>query len=246
MSCFLTSTTTRVDGEWLFTAHVRTPLYAGARIRFQERWYPVAEDLTVKVKFSAKDSLDAQEVSRRIGNQIDAAGATIREGRQASSIALHAALTKTIGALDRACESGFLGQVAGSCAFAAYLADLQVKKSLPQMSSCVRAGDGETTGFFDAAGNSHAHYWVEIDDGNERFVADIAADLFGGEPIIVLPLVDAAAFYVPADEGLALERMAALQERIASAAPSDSTASPERAALYTHLWADKAVMSLLT
>jgi hypothetical protein len=245
MSCFLTSTTTRVDGEWLFTAHVRAPLYAGARIRFQERWYPVGEDLTVKVKFAAKDSFDAREVSREIGNQIDAAGATIREGRQASSIALHAALTKTIGALDRACESGFLGQVAGSCVFAAYLADLQVKKSLPKMSSCIRAGDGETTGFFDAAGNCHAHYWVEVDDGNERFVADIAADLFGDEPIALLPLADAEGRYVPADEALVRERMAALRERIESAAPSDSTVRPDRAALCAQLWADKSVMSLL-
>ncbi|KVP75403.1 hypothetical protein WJ93_08440 [Burkholderia ubonensis] len=99
-------------------------------------------------------------------------------------------------------------QPAGSCAFAAYLLDHSVKRWLPQMRSCIRGGDGNANGgFFDTLGNGHGHYWVEIDDGTERWVADITADQFGEAPICLLRLSEAQGRYVPGNQELVLEQM---------------------------------------
>ncbi|KVP17234.1 hypothetical protein WJ84_03005 [Burkholderia ubonensis] len=109
-------------------------------------------------------------------------------------------------------------QTAGSCAFAAYLLDFSVQRWLPQMRSCVRGGDGKADGgFFDATGNGHGHYWVEIDDGRERWVADITADQFGEAPICLLRLSEAQGRYVPGNQELVLEQMEVFGEWLAEA-----------------------------
>ncbi|WP_157657820.1 hypothetical protein [Burkholderia ubonensis] len=110
-------------------------------------------------------------------------------------------------------------QTAGSCAFAAYLLDFSVKRWLPQMRSCVRGGDGKADGgFFDATGNGHGHYWVEIDDGAESWVADITADQFGEAPICLLRLTEAQGRYVPGNQENVLEQMEVFGEWLAEAA----------------------------
>lgn len=113
---------------------------------------------------------------------------------------------------------------AGSCAFAAFLLNESIKRWIPQMRSCVRGGDGEADGgFLDAAGKGHGHYWVEVDDGQERWVADITADQFGEAPICLLRLADAANRYVPGDKEYVREQMevfaAWLEETAGSADP---------------------------
>lgn len=110
-------------------------------------------------------------------------------------------------------------QTAGSCAFAAYLLDFSVKRWAPQLRSCVRGGDGKADGgFFDATGKGHGHYWVEIDDGDERWVADITADQFGEAPICLLRLAEAQGRYVPGNQEDVLEQMEVFGEWLAEAA----------------------------
>lgn len=110
-------------------------------------------------------------------------------------------------------------QTAGSCAFAAYLLDSSVKRWLPTMHSCIRGGDGKADGgFFDAAGNGHGHYWVEIDDGSESWVADITADQFGEAPICLLRLTEAQGRYVPGNQEYVLEQMEVFGEWLVAAA----------------------------
>jgi hypothetical protein len=105
-----------------------------------------------------------------------------------------------------------------SCAFAAYLLDFSVKRWLPQMRSCVRGGDGAADGgYFDQAGLGYAHYWVELDDGNDQWVADITADQFGGTPIVLMKLTEAEGRYVPGDAALVAEHMEVFGEWLAEA-----------------------------
>ncbi len=103
-----------------------------------------------------------------------------------------------------------------SCAFAAYLLDISVKKWLPQVQSIVRGGDGDADGgFFDAAGKGHGHYWVELDDGTDRWVADITADQFGEVPIVLMKLANTRSRYVPGDEANVAEHMEVFAEWLA-------------------------------
>jgi hypothetical protein len=106
-----------------------------------------------------------------------------------------------------------------SCAFAAYLLNFSVKQWLPQVQSIVRGGDGEAGGgFFDATGKGHGHYWVELDDGTDQWVADITADQFGDAPIVLLRLTDAKGRYRPGDAALVAEHMEVFAEWLSDAA----------------------------
>jgi hypothetical protein len=62
---------------------------------------------------------------------------------------------------------------------------------------CVaRGGDGLLDGgYIDHQGQSHGHYWLEVETPLNRFVVDITANQFGGECIVILP-VDMAHQYV--------------------------------------------------
>jgi len=79
--------------------------------------------------------------------------------------------------------------VAGSCLFAAYL----LKVTLTKFGRChatIRGGDGDLgEGAKGVDGRWHGHYWVEfIDPAGDTFVADITADQFGYECVVLLPL----------------------------------------------------------
>jgi hypothetical protein len=51
-----------------------------------------------------------------------------------------------------------------------------------------RGGDGcEDGGYFDANGNGHGHYWLEVSTEHESFIVDLTADQFGDAPVIVAP-----------------------------------------------------------
>lgn len=239
MECLIASTTSRLAGQWLFTGHVRDPLHPGACLVFREQSYLVAQDLTVKVPFAAKDPLEAREISREITDVVNTTGTAIDHSRRANVTAVFKALTQCDHAINRVCDAGLLGQTAGSSIFAAYLVDLQVKKSLPRLRSCVRVGDGVSTGYFDAHGNCHAHCWVEISDGTERWVADITADQFGGEAFTILPQSVAAGRYVPAGDELAREQISAIEARLNEKMPGDNV-------VYQGLLVDNLLMALLS
>lgn len=108
----------------------------------------------------------------------------------------------------------------GTCLYASYL----LRRTLEQFADCeafVRGGDGlEDGGILGADNLWHGHYWVEGKTfTGAAFVADITADQFGYDQIVVIPLRDARARYQPgADEDVrfaVLELDAELSRRAA-------------------------------
>lgn len=116
MSGFNVSTTTRFEGQWLFTAHIEPPLYPGLSIRYRGRTYQIADDCTLKVKFSATESADAHAVTHALSSLIDRKCAEIKAKVlakvQDNSEALYNALTLALYSLERACEGGFTNEYA--------------------------------------------------------------------------------------------------------------------------------------
>jgi hypothetical protein len=107
-----------------------------------------------------------------------------------------------------------------TCAFAAYLLDTSIKRWLPELRSRIRGGDGANDGgFFDATGRGHGHYWVEIDDGSETWIACLTSDQFGEEPIVLLRAAEARGRYIPGNQALVDVHMEAFAEWLADAAP---------------------------
>lgn len=86
----------------------------------------------------------------------------------------------------------------GACLYASFL----LRRSLEQFADCVvkvRGGDGHGDGgIFGRDGAWHGHYWVEGRTfTGKAFVADITADQFGLDRVVVLPLRQARTNYVP-------------------------------------------------
>lgn len=86
----------------------------------------------------------------------------------------------------------------GTCLYAAYL----LRKALEQFADCeafVRGGDGDGDGgILGSDGLWYGHYWVEGKTfTGSHFVADITADQFGYDQIIVMPFREARARYRP-------------------------------------------------
>ncbi|WP_227742893.1 hypothetical protein [Burkholderia gladioli] len=96
-----------------------------------------------------------------------------------------------------------VSRIAGSCLSASILLQQHLDKFLG-CESVVRGGDGlHDGGAKDTAGVWHGHYWVEgVTPDVFPFLADITADQFGWAPVVVLPLVDARARYIPGDDDL--------------------------------------------
>lgn len=90
--------------------------------------------------------------------------------------------------------------VRGTCLFACLL----LKESLERFADCtvdICGGDGQEDGWvFDTAGAKRGHYWTEgVTPGGARFLADITADQFGHEPIVLLWREDSWETYQPGD-----------------------------------------------
>lgn len=90
-------------------------------------------------------------------------------------------------------------QTLGTCLYASVLCTVIINK-FTDATAVVRGGDGEADGglFIDWVG--HGHYWVEAQIGDEVFVVDITADQFGLPKVIVSPLDDLPARYIPGDQ----------------------------------------------
>ncbi len=118
---------------------------------------------------------------------------------------------------ERAVVASGLDSTAGTCMYGSLL----LHQSLEKFAGCqvrVRGGDGCADGGALALdGSWHGHYWVEgrTADGVE-FVADITADQFGREPVVLLPLEAARDIYRPGDDekvrGSAAECLADIME----------------------------------
>lgn len=112
----------------------------------------------------------------------------------------------------------------GSC----LLASVMLCEMLDHFSSVktiIRGGGPpDDGGVMDAHGVIRGHYWVELELGDQAFVADITADQFGHAPVVVLPLPAARVQYMPGnqanvDEAVLFERetLRAFQAPIAEA-----------------------------
>lgn len=62
----------------------------------------------------------------------------------------------------------------------------------------IRGGDGKLDGgYVHEQGERFGHFWVEVVSADgQAFVCDIAADQFGADPVVVLPLEASQARYV--------------------------------------------------
>lgn len=111
-------------------------------------------------------------------------------------------------------------QTKGSCAYAAYLLAATLRQFGDCRSAMVRGGDGEDGGFTTPDGVCHGHYWVEANTAAGALVLDITADQFGHEPIVILPLADAAQ-YRPGCQSIVDEHMRTLLEPNAGECATD-------------------------
>lgn len=86
---------------------------------------------------------------------------------------------------------------AGTCLYASYLLQ-QLLERFADCVSIVRGGDGHGDGGIRGCDDVwYGHYWVEGRTFiGKMFVADITADQFGFDPVVVLPLRQARYRYI--------------------------------------------------
>ena len=97
----------------------------------------------------------------------------------------------------------------GTCMHATVLVATAVERWLPGYTARIRGGDGVADGgIFDSSGRGFGHYWVEVANGDIRWVADITADQFGFRPIQLSSARDVASTYVPGDQALVDQHVA--------------------------------------
>jgi len=101
----------------------------------------------------------------------------------------------------------------GSCLYASILLSNCINKFTKASSKICGGGPPINGGFWDASGVCRGHYWVQgITSEGLAFVADITADQFGLEKIVVLTLDQAKNCYQPGD---ALEIARQVKETLA-------------------------------
>lgn len=109
--CIVTSTISRFEGDWMYTVHTDAPLYPGLSIRFKGRSYQIADDRTLKVRFTAASAEEARDMGRKISWLLNTKSAQLRAGilanAEQSSEKMHDALVHAANALDEACDEGF-------------------------------------------------------------------------------------------------------------------------------------------
>lgn len=114
-------------------------------------------------------------------------------------------------------------QTEGSCMYAAILVQAAVTQWLPGFTAAIRGGDGcGDGGYFDSNGNGRGHYWVEVDDGQRCWIADITADQFGADTVVLQPLLAVVRIYVAGNPERIAEHVSDTLELIRS----DSKLSP--------------------
>jgi hypothetical protein len=114
-------------------------------------------------------------------------------------------------------SSGVNG-VTGSCMYASVL----LRRSLERFGACnvrICGGDGaQDGGAIDEYGKWHGHYWAEGRTASGfELVADITADQFGFEPVVVMPLSTARSRYVPSDDKAVQEAVDKIEQELRSA-----------------------------
>jgi len=90
-------------------------------------------------------------------------------------------------------------RTSGACLYAAVLCKTLINR-FTSYQATVRGGDGEADGGLFIGKVGHGHYWIEARKGEQSFIVDITADQFGLPEVIVAPLQDLPARYVPGDQ----------------------------------------------
>ena len=105
----------------------------------------------------------------------------------------------------------------GTCLYAAFLLHMLLEK-FADYSAAVCGGDGGGDGGLQVRyGVWYGHYWVEgVTATGEPFIADITADQFGLDPVVVLSLPNARARYLPGDAAAVKDAVDALAEELAA------------------------------
>lgn len=94
-------------------------------------------------------------------------------------------------------------QTEGACLYAAILLASTLTKFAKAPSVVCGGGPPLDGGLKDRTGNLRGHYWVAgTCETGQEFVADITADQFGYEKVVVLDAADAAVLYFPGDATL--------------------------------------------
>jgi hypothetical protein len=100
-------------------------------------------------------------------------------------------------------------QIGGACLHAAVLL-ASILTKFAGASTLVCGGSPPIDGgLLDTKGVCRGHYWVEgVCTSGEAFIADITADQFGYEPVVVLLLSEGRLRYQPGDAALVAEHVA--------------------------------------
>lgn len=109
--------------------------------------------------------------------------------------------------------------VSGSCLYASFLLQMCLTK-FAGCTAMICGGDGENDGgTLGADGKWYGHYWVEGNTASgEEFIADITADQFGFEPVVLLQLSTGRNRYVPGDAEAARWAVSELENELRSTA----------------------------
>jgi len=108
--------------------------------------------------------------------------------------------------------------ITGSCMYASIL----LRQSLDNFGGCdvrICGGDGENDGgAADVNGKWHGHYWVEGRTASGfEFIADITADQFGFEPVVLMSVSYGRCRYVPGNNKTVQDAVDEIELEIQSA-----------------------------
>lgn len=99
----------------------------------------------------------------------------------------------------------------GACLYGCILVRLAITQWAKPYTAAVRGGgplEGPELGLFDGT-SWRGHYWVEVQlDGQPIYVADISADQFGLEPLVLMPWAQAQQVYRPGEQQAVDEALA--------------------------------------
>ncbi len=102
----------------------------------------------------------------------------------------------------------------GSCLYSALVLAEGLSRWIPGANPRIHGGDGKQDGgYFDEQGRGYGHYWVELEHAGQFWVADLTADQFGGEPIVLMAAAEARDRYRPGNQVLVDEAVS--EERAA-------------------------------
>lgn len=101
-------------------------------------------------------------------------------------------------------------------------ASILLRQSLDKFGGCdarICGGDGANDGgAADVNGKWHGHYWVEgRTESGFDFIADITADQFGFEPVVLMPVSLGRCRYVPGNDKTVQDAVIEIEHELKSA-----------------------------